>query len=311
MLFFLKRPKIHLTMRKNICIVFFALLVAPYSLFAQTVTSLSTNFDVSCATSIGFPTNWLHYTPVSGTDPSGKWHCESGLGRKNASGTPTPGMMCTNYWTATSHLDTSYLITPLLDLSGYSKAYLYFDTRTDIFTSNGRLAVLITWDTTASVATYLYVDSTSVLNPNLSINDTAWITHELSLGWHCGPGALPVHIAFRYTGNTAMGTAWYLDNVNIRPSRLNIPSVNKDILPVKVIGNSTSSQINLAFGQEVSGSCNLTIYDIIGRNVHTEILDLNSFREIYTISGLNLNQGMYFIRVSNGENLFTTKVNIQ
>ncbi len=302
-------------MKKN-GLLFLLVFVSALSLgrlSAQPFTTLSQNFDVACATSVGFPSYWLTYNPLPSTMPDGEWHCTPTNGRPNASSMPTPGVQCTGVWASTFHLDTSYLITPRLDLTSYTQAYLRFDTKADSISLTGaRLAILITTDT-GMVSTFIYVDSTTSISPVFGPMDgLGWVTHELNLLPYTGSTSSTFYIAFRYTSGTTGGSQWYLDNVNISTTSMTLgtQSINKENLSLNALGQGSSSRISLSFSA-CPGSYQLALYDMMGRQVYEEMLSVREGDNTHIIDGLNLTQGMYLVKMGNNYTYGTAKVIVQ
>ncbi|MCD6012280.1 MAG: Secretion system C-terminal sorting domain [Flavipsychrobacter sp.] len=278
----------------------------------QYATSLHENFDVACATSAGFPGTWLKYNPPSTANPQGEWHCRPLDGRPNSVGTPTPGTACTGVWSGTFHLDTSYLISPHLYLASYTTAFLTFDTRADsLSTSGARLAIMYTHDT-GTVSSFVYIDTSGGVTPTMGLYDASgWVTHQLSLSMFCGISAMPFYIAFRYTSGNTTGSMWYLDNVNINPASLNLQGMEKDILPITVIGQSTTSEITIAIGARHAATHEIFIYDMMGKVVCNKKIELMGGTKNYKLDGLDLIPGMYFIKIGDGRAYGSQKVIVQ
>ena len=172
----------------------------------QWVSSLNQNFNVDCSVSGNFPSGWLHYNPVAGTEPAGVWSCDPANGRKTITGTPTPGMTCTGVWGGAYNVDTSYLISPRLWLYGQPHVYLYFDTKADSLTLGGKLSIMYTTDT-LTVPTFVYTDTTSGIIPAFGAADSlGWVTHELDISRLAGTAAVPFYLAFRYVSSTTWGS---------------------------------------------------------------------------------------------------------
>ncbi len=281
---------------------------------AQPFTALHENFDVACVTSTTFPPtsaswNWIHYNPVSGTDLEGLWHCTPTNGRKNNLGSPTPGFTCSGVWASAYHLDTSYLISPQLSLHGYDPGHLYlhFDTKVDSIVLGGKLAVLITTDT-GSPSAFVYTDFTTSVTPGFGVADSlGWVTHELDITSYV-PTYYPIYIVFRYISPSTSGSAWYLDNVNTSTTRLSTPNIHKEILPITVLGSGSSSHISLSYGTQISGIYRLAIYDMMGRSVHQETINIMNGSSSLSIDELNLQPGMYFVKMGNGYSYGAVKV---
>lgn len=279
------------------------LLLIACSAISYSQVFMSQNFDVACASSTLPGYGWLISNPISSTYPQGAWHCTATNGRGG-----TPGMECTGVWSGGYHLDTSYLVTPPIYLAGYTgHVYLHFDTKADSILLGGRIAVLHQMDTAPHIP---FTDLTPGLSPSFSVTDsTGWVTHQTDLTPYTDTQTRPFYIAFRYISTSTTGSIWFFDNMNIDTfSALTIPNLKKEILPLTVLSNSSSSQIILSFGFRISGAYQLAICDVMGRCVHRETVNIQNGTETYTINGLNLHQGMYFIKMGDGYTFGTTKV---
>jgi len=281
---------------------------------AQIDTSLNENFDVKCAIpATTYPGGgWYIYNPLPATIPQGEWECTSTLGRPETSGTPTPGVMCTSIYGSplAYNLDTSLLITPALLFSTTEypgNIYLNFDTKTTPIFLPGTLTVLESQDSSF----HTFNDSvTSDVIPGFSYMDsTGWVTHQVNITAYKGIGIF--YLAFRYTSTTTDGSIWYLDNVNTTSSPLLITDLNKEKLPLTIIGTPTTSEIKLSYTTAAACMCNLSVYDMIGRQVHKEQFSAKGGAGTYTISGLNLVAGMYLVKLDDGSNYGVTKAVVQ
>jgi len=294
-------------MKKNL---FAALLIIPFiNVKAQSaVSSLSENFDRSCASASGFPIDWNMFTPVPGTIPSGAWTCTPTEGRG-----PSPGMMCTGTFGTPEayHLDTSYLITPLLDIDSYAPERLYL--RFDIKASSVHLG-----DTLHVVETK-FPDSTFSFGPITDINDSIypaigqadsanWVTHQVEISQFEGGG--PFYLAFRYRSSTTSGSIWYLDNVNTTTIniRLSVNDISKNELPLKVIGIAMADQITISYTTETAGLYNLEIFDMMGRVVFKDLLNAQTGTFTYNINNLDLPPGMYLLKMRSSNKYGSAKI---
>lgn len=282
------------------------------SVSAQSVNYLQENFNVACVTSTGMATHWMVYTPIPTTVPDGEWTCTPTEGRPSSTGSATPGMMCTSvYGTPPAYyLDTSYLISPLLNLSSYAphSVYLHFDSKVSNILLGGKLHIIKAPAGDTTFQSLGDSDLTFGAAPVIgnSGDSSDWVTHEVDLTVLEGEGNF--YIGFRYTGTTATGSIWYIDNVNTSTTRLYTPNVTPNRLPLTVVGQSTYSQIVISYSSPDASSYQLGIYDMFGREVHKEMLNARGGFETYTIGGLDLTPGMYFLKMGNGKNFNATKV---
>jgi hypothetical protein len=291
-------------MKKLTLLAFMAMILVNTQ--AQSVTSISENLDVACVTTTGFPGSWAKYNPPSTTYPmsQGQWQCMP-TGGNGA----TPGISCTGIFSGTPHLDTSYLVTPSLDLHGYSgNIYLNFDAKTDTFHTGGELHVLIYSDS-LFVADSPSTDVTLAITPLISITDsTHWVTHQVDLTPF---KASPFYVAFRYTVAATTGNMWHLDNINTTGITLAVLDRGVGILPLTVIGNSTPDKITLSYTGEEGSRYHLSVYDLLGREMHQEMVAGRSGATVITINDLNLKPGMYVVKMGNEYSFNTAKLLVQ
>lgn len=269
------------------------------------LTSLTQNFDVPCVVGTGFPGAWGNYNPIASTYPLGAWHCASLDGKGN-----TPGMMCTGVYNSMYNLDTSYLITPPLNVSSYPDSiFLRFDCKTSRVRLGGRMDLILLNDSMVSLAT-IDSDITRAAKPEMGINDSiSWVTHQIDLTSFKG---LPsFYISFRYTSSTDSGSIWYLDNINTTTTSLHVPIFVKGENRLTILGNSNNELISYTFSALISGSYYLSIYDMIGREVHHQNVLISAGTTTHTIEGLNLHPGIYYMKIGNGELASVARISIR
>jgi hypothetical protein len=293
-------------MKKTSLLLFFTLSV--FVAYPQAVSSLSENFNGACASVSGYPTGWVRYNPIGATIPSGVWTCAPSGGRSG-----TPGISCTGTYSATYNVDTAFLVSPLLNFHGFSHVYLSFDSKTTNIHLGGKLAILINGspDSMSSIPV-LDTDITGTVYPVFGNSDSSdWVTHHVDLSSHISSGNF--YIAFRYTSNTSGGSIWFLDNINTSTAQiwLDVPGITNDILPIRVIGNSASDHIAISYNSSTTGQYKLALYDMMGRELYTDIINAHSGAANYTINNVNLHPGMYFIKMFNNTSYGVTKVMIQ
>jgi hypothetical protein len=286
------------------------LLIAVATAFGQPVTYLQEDFNVACATGISpYPSGWLKYNPIFATNALGSWHCSAYNGRPDLTGNPTSGMDCTGYYSGSAHLDTSYLVTPLIDISGYTgNIYLHFDTKSEIVHPGGKLSVLLTYPSdTGGYNPYApYADLTVSLMPLFGNDDvTDWVTHEADLT----PYKDTFYIAFRYVSSDTSAMIWHLDNVNTSITGLSVTNISSKKLPLGVL-RSTASSITLSCDMPHDGTYRLVLCDIMGRTLYEEVIVGAKGAHTYTISGLALRPGMYFVKMGDNNIFGATKVMI-
>ena len=279
----------------------FALLVISASQAGAQVTALDEHFNTFCVISgENYPTYWSEYDLYS--NPLLAWGCDPTGGREG-----TPGIGCNNFDGTTYYVDTAWLFTPQLNLSYYTgNIFLNFDTK---FTSNaGRLAFMIS-------STYVpggggsgeqvWSDISEACTPVLdNTGSTDWETHQVDLTPYA---ATPLYVSFRYTSDVTGSGKWLIDNVRTTQTVLGVAKTNNKILPLSVLGYATSAQITLSFSAPTAGQYQISVYDMVGRRVHTEEITAQAGDGRRLITGLSLNSGMYLVKMGNGEVYSTVK----
>jgi hypothetical protein len=289
-------------MRK--AILFFVCSIFSLGAWCQLFTSLNQNFDVSCASGGGIAYFWHLATPTTATIPQGEWTCNSFSGR----GT-TPAIQCSGTYSSAFHLDTSYLLTPQLYLASYTgHIYLQFDVKTSNLNASGHLAVQIVTDTTHPGTGA--IDITPGLNPLFSSADSVgWVTHVADLTPY---KTLPFYVAFRYVSTVTTGSIWYLDNVNttVTPITLGVAIQNEETVQLSVSNSCTRSCVGFSYAVTSAGDYTISLVDLLGREVYHQQLALQGSQPDYRISGLDLNAGLYFLKVGNGLMFGATRIMI-
>jgi hypothetical protein len=282
-----------------------ALLLLSFLTSQGQATTLKQDFNLACTSFTGLPSGWAIYNPVMGTFPDGSWHCSPTNGRDN-----TPGILCTGYYSGNFHLDTSFLISPQLNLSSYagSSLFLRFDSKTTKIHQGGKLSLLVSTSPSATFTTY--IDLSMGIAPIFSNEDsTDWVTHEADLSGFTSAGNM--YIAFRYTSPAESGNIWFLDNINLSVSSVNVPTSPLSSFPFGIIGRANGSQITLSYTPPEAGQYQLTICDIVGRRVHQETINTTAGTTHYTLSNLNLQPGMHFLQLTNGVSNSVAKVIVE
>ena len=283
------------------------LAIAHFHVQAQSNT-LHENFDVACITTAGMASGWLVFTPVPGTDPQGAWTCSPNVGRDLSN-----CVICSGTYSGHYHLDTSYLLTPLLDLAVYNggRIFLNFDSKvTSLAPSGDTIAVLLTTDTGTIADTTPFTNMTGAAVPAIGSGDVSgWVTHQLDMSPYINIGAF--RIAFRYISVASAGNEWFLDNVNLSRTPLQITDADKQTIPVTVVGASTSNKISLSYSCAEAGPGHLALYDMMGREVYKENIALAAGQNTHTINDLGLVPGMYVIKLGNAAAYSVAKVMIQ
>jgi len=271
------------------------------------VSSLSENFDVDCVSGSGIPVNWYYYTPTHlGTIPLGEWTCTSVNGRGG-----TPGMQCSGTYSSTYHLDTSFLVTPLLDLSSYTgNVYIQFDTKTSNIVLGDTLTAEVV-DYPPNPDSAFHVSLSSSMTPVFGNDDsTNWVTHVANL---TSFKASPFYVAFRYTSPATSGNTWYLDNVYIRSYNVTLGIAGEtpgDVL-LSISSPQLANQVNYTCSSPDPGIYRVALVDVTGRIIVHEQVYVSDIPTSHSLSVPSLSQGIYFLKIGNERTFGATKVAIR
>ena len=283
------------------------LLIIAITADAQTLTSLSEDFNVPCSY-IGpnYPPQWTEWNIVPPVSPL-EWNCAPLSGKDG-----TPGIQCNGLYSGVNYADTAWLFTPKLDLSSYSNSiFLKFDAKYEF--SAGRLHVKVstnyhTRSNPDSLST-TWDDITSALTPMIGPGDSSgWVTHWADLTPY---KSTPIYVAFNYTSSTTAAGDWTIDNVETTPYSVKVNDPIKDMLHLSILGNSTNEQITLLYSLRDPGNYGITIYDNVGREVHKESFYAGNGTSTHAISGLALHPGIYIIKMNNNETYGTIKTIVE
>ncbi len=83
---------------------------------------------------------------------------------------------------------------------------------------------------------------------------------------------------------------------------------NSGSLPFEVLGNATSSTINMNCTTSEAGNYNVILSDMTGRTVYSNVSNLEAGNQSISLNNLNLAKGMYIARISNGHTTGIAKV---
>ena len=272
------------------------------------LSSLSEDFDISCFSSTGpsYPTYWTGYckfVPVSAF----QWNCYPVGGRFG-----TPGFTCNSFYAGTHNADTAWLFTPKLNLSGNTDhVYLRYDSRYEY--SASKLNLLVSHNyikyTNPDTANIDWYDVTGLQTPSVGPDDSMdWVTHFVDLTPY---KATPLIFAFKYTSTNYSGGRWTIDNIMTTPWALTIKDLEKETIPMAVLGTPTRNEIMLSCNFIVAGTYTLSVTDLMGRVVHTETVRTPSGEKEMTIRDSQFRPGMYFIKLTNGLTYGATKAVVQ
>jgi len=272
-------------------------------------TSLNENMNTYCITGNHAPNGWLTYNPQQTTlTVNGNWTCDPASGRAS-----TPGISCTGLYSGSYHIDTSILISPALNLSGYSgDIFINFDTKTTMYNLGAKMDIFLSADSSMGYATgdtaTVYAKTTS-MNPLFDMTDEAnWVTHQVDLTPY--KGILSLRVGFRYvSANGTTGSKWYLDNVMTTTTPLPPASVREISYETRSLsGTVIDENLTINCHATEEGNYNVALFDITGRAIMNKQLHLNAGFNTKTISGCNVPAGMYIVTLGNESSYTTARV---
>lgn len=285
-----------------------------FASFAQ-LTSLNENMNTTCPASSHSPYGWDAYNSVHTPDVSGKWRCDLSGGRSG-----TAGVSCSGLYGSPSayHLDTSILISPPLNLSGYTNIYLNFDSKTTLFNLGAKLEILISRDSTMDMDTFV-VDTSTVYNKTTSLlplfssgDESDWVTHQIDLT--ALKHIVPLYVGFRYTSaNGTSGSTWYLDNINTTTTFLSASDNNPLLASAKQPFTSWYSDdaVYITSNLTNGGTYTILLTDMAGRLITRSELVLTSGKQHKAIPVADLASGMYLLSIRGENEVFTTRLPVQ
>lgn len=117
----------------------------------------------------------------------------------------------------------------------------------------------------------------------------------------------PFFLAFTYNCGTNGAYELIYDDMKVIDEALVIPAVQHGPLYLKVIGAPATGCINLAVTYYKDASFGLNIFDLSGKNLYKDHLDIKAGKAIYQIKNTGLMPGIYLIRINNGEDYSSVK----
>ena len=254
---------------------------------AQDSTSLFQNFNLCDSNAQGyFPPGWSVYN-VTGDQV---WQCYSLYGMSNS-----PCLEMNGYASSSNWANEDWLFTPKLNLSSYSSIYLNF---------------YAIWKY-AGDSLHVMVSNNYTIGSNPTTSGT-WVElpHTGSMAadtltFHAFKVNLtpykstPCVVGFKYTSSTSDGSRWNIDSVFTSGLvESGVKNIEEQHLSLNTTGTSTTDHIALGINA-AEGQYLLAVYDMVGRKIYSEILQIESGRQTYTITNQHLAKGMYVIKLSN------------
>lgn len=102
---------------------------------------------------------------------------------------------------------------------------------------------------------------------------------------------------------------FYLKYINA--SDAGVPKANTGIMPLTIIGNSTTSQISLEYDIAQTGEYQVGVFDLMGREVYSGTSYFTVGNTKTTLRDLSLVPGMYIVKVGNSNAVGVAKTVVQ
>lgn len=288
----------------------FLLIAAISSVVTAQVTSLNETFNTTCPAGTHGPSDWMVYSTTISITGDDQWTCGATFGRSG-----TPGISCSGFYgsPATNHIDTSFFISPELELSGYpGNVYLNYDTKCSKITLGAKLSVIATntvrLDNIPGQDSTYYMDGLPIFGQP---DSTDWVTHQINLTPYKYLSHL--YVGFRYASATGTATAsrWFLDNIYTTTSPLAVGALTVDIASFSIVGIPTTEEISVLCIIRQPGPYDIAVYDMVGRQVYKEQLRLPGGKTSATLRSLHLSPGMYMLKLSNEQGYSVTRAQVQ
>jgi hypothetical protein len=287
------------------------------SVKAQDSTGLYQNFNSGCDSVLDlggtynkFPPGWSAYSVIGQQD----WKCETAYGVGNS-----PCMHINGYQAGASNDDENWLLTPVLDLHSYA-ASVYLNFSATYYYAGDSLHVMISHDYVPGTApNFNNPDSTiyhwvELTHTGVMLYDTFYKETGVFDNFQCDLTAdksTPCVIGFKYTSNTINASVWDLDSVTtsgVHTSEVSMVASEK--LPVQVNGIARFDDVNVSFDVP-AGNYEMGIYDLVGKKLYSTNIKAQGGNEIMHITDVNLNNGMYLLRIHDNNSSGVTKFIVQ
>jgi hypothetical protein len=162
------------------------------------------------------------------------------------------------------------------------------------------------YDNTGAGATWIYTRSAGVWSQQGS---------KLSGSGEVGSAHQGISVSISADGNTTLvggfednsnvGAAWVFDSSN--PTTTGVNEITNIQDELAVYPNPSSYLINYSISSTLSESVKLNIFDMLGRNLLTETIQLTTGLNTFSKDISNFNGGIYFLRISKTDGSSTQK----
>ncbi len=119
--------------------------------------------------------------------------------------------------------------------------------------------------------------------------------------------ATPFYLAFTYECGTNGTYELTYDDIKVDNGGTSIKTVKGTNMDIQVLGEATSNQINLNVEVKANQNIELQLFDLLGRKVATQKATIQAGANRLSFTSLNLNAGMYVIRVISENGFGTVK----
>lgn len=211
-----------------------------------------------------------------------------------------------SYSSTSTSFDEAWLITPGIDMDNSTNEDFSFDVNVGYWNFAG-LTVKISTDfdqTVAGITTATWTDVTSDFTipsePTGGFGDFATAGH-LDVSSYAGT----MYVAFVYNGDDASGqtSTFQIDNVVIAEAGTvgleDIVAVELNIYP-----NPSNGKFYIEMGDTFNANTKIEVFNVVGMKVFETIT--NNFKTEIDLSAMK--QGVYYVRVDDGQNIVTQKV---
>jgi hypothetical protein len=149
---------------------------------------------------------------------------------------------------------------------------------------------------------------------NAFSNNTVSVNFGSALDNHTGPVWIRI-VTLTATSGSGNRASSAIDDFNLTwtgGSNVGVTDVSANgVMPFSALGIASSSTVNLQATTAEAGNYTLNIYDMTGRNISNENLQLNEGTQTITVSNKHLAAGMYIAKLNNGKSQGIAKVIVQ
>jgi hypothetical protein len=97
---------------------------------------------------------------------------------------------------------------------------------------------------------------------------------------------IPFFLAFTYSCGTNGAYELIYDDIKVTDEALSVQGLQRDPLQLQVIGEAANNTINLAVTYNKDGNFNLNIFDLAGKSLYKNQLNIKAGKGIYAIKRL-------------------------